>query len=517
MQKKCLYLYPNGEDTQSVYIIIKELNKQGYFSFDNIILVDDREIKTSLAYLQEEIKHNGELWIFHQDTKLFDRLCQNAAHIPYRNGIQYLQKILYKIILKINLIEIEKNERNNTFVLLNYSCYFLLCFWSALDKNSAFVQLLKQLSRQIGIFFSVYFNIECNTIGIAYSGFSSGKHLGEIGKILKERGYKVVYVVDNKNLDNLPANIRQNAIYCPAQGSYIGMLLNIFQLYITHLEPHTTPNWGSKVVYVPHAYIDPIAALIQRRRPLDDFWFSKKMGINGYRVVSSLSNYKIFKDKFEECGYQDELVCGGYPSLDNYIVGYERTSREVECGGGGDILIAINETNNIQIIYELLRKIQDKIQQYKSDFKVIFRPHPSLFKSVMYEMIHREFCDKEWFIYDTSSRLSVEVMYSSLCLIGDYSSLVYTYSLCTLKPTILIAPKESLQNTYKGISFYNPILHICAQTAQDIYKALECINQENKQERAKRIKEYREKEVFNLGHSSEFIADFIENKLREIP
>ncbi|WP_304400182.1 CDP-glycerol glycerophosphotransferase family protein, partial [Helicobacter rodentium] len=183
----------------------------------------------------------------------------------------------------------------------------------------------------------------------------------------------------------------------------------------------------------------------------------------------------------------------------------------------GNILIAINENDNVQIIYEVLQKIQDKRLQSKSDFKVIFRPHPSLVKSAMYEMIYREFCDKEWFIYDTSSRLSVEVMYSSLCLIGDYSSLVYTYSLCTLKPTILIAPKESLQNTYKGISFYNPILHICAQTAQDIYKALECINQENKQERAKRIKEYREKEVFNLGHSSEFIADFIENKLREIP
>ncbi|WP_300955893.1 CDP-glycerol glycerophosphotransferase family protein [Helicobacter rodentium] len=517
MQKKYLYLYPNGEDTHSAYVVIKELNKQGYLAFDDIMLVDDKDTKTSLVYLQEEIKYNGELWIFHQDIKLFHRLCQNAKHIPYYNGIQYLQKILYEIICKMSLIEIEKNERNNTFVLLNYSCYFLLHFWLTLDKNCAFVQSLKQMSRQISAFFLAHFNIKYNVIGITYSRFSSGKHLGKIGKILQERGYAVIYVVDDKNLDNLPTHIQHNAIYCPVQGSYIGVLLNMFQLYITHLEPHTTPNWGNKVVYVSHAYIDPIASLIQRRRPLDDFWFSKKMGINGYRIVTSLSNYKIFKDKFDEFGYQDELGCGGYPSLDSYIAEYEEISKEVECWGGGNILIAINENDNVQIIYEVLQKIQDKRLQSKSDFKVIFRPHPSLVKSAMYEMIYREFCDKEWFIYDTSSRLSVEVMYSSLCLIGDYSSLVYTYSLCTLKPTILIAPKESLQNTYKGISFYNPILHICAQTAQDIYKALECINQENKQERAKRIKEYREKEVFNLGHSSEFIADFIENKLREIP
>ncbi|WP_300760745.1 CDP-glycerol glycerophosphotransferase family protein [Helicobacter sp. UBA3407] len=516
MQKKCLYLYPNGEDTHSAYIVIKELNKQGYLTFDDIMLVDDKEIKTSLAYLQEEIKHNGELWIFHQDTKLFHRLCQNAKHIPYCNGIQYLQKFLYEIICKMSLNEIEKNQRNDTFMLLNNSYYFLLHFWLTLDKNCAFVELLRQISKQISAFFLAYFNIKCNTIGITYSRFSSGKHLGKIGKILQERGYVVTYVVDDKNLDNLPAHIQQNAIYCPVQGSYIGVFLNMFQLYITHLEPHTTPNWGNKVIYVSHAYIDPIASLIQRRRPLDNFWFSKKMGINGYRIVTSLSNYKILKDKFDEFGYQDELVCGGYPSLDSYIAEYEEISKEVECGGG-NILIAINEISNIQIIYEVLQKIQDKRRQSKSDFKVIFRPHPSFVKSAIYEMIYRKFCDKEWFVYDTSSRLSAEVMHSSFCLIGDYSSLVYTYPLCTLKPAILIASKESLKNTYKGISFYNSILHICAQTAQDVCKALEFINQENKQERAKRIKEYREKEVFNLGYSSEFIAAFIEKKLREMP
>ena len=185
--------------------------------------------------------------------------------------------------------------------------------------------------------------------------------------------------------------------------------------------------------------------------------------------------------------------------------------------GGDNILIAINENNNVQIVYEVLQKIQDKMLQSKSDFKVIFRPHPSLAKSAMYEIVYREFRDKEWFVYDTSSRLSAEAMHSSFCLIGDHSSLVYTFPLCTLKPAILLVPKESLQNTYKGISFYNPILHICAQTAQDIYKALECINQENKQERAKQIKQYREKEVFNFRYSNIFIVDCIMQKSKEIP
>ena len=42
------------------------------------------------------------------------------------------------------------------------------------------------------------------------------------------------------------------------------------------------------------------------------------------------------------------------------------------------------------------------------------------------------------------------------------------------------------------------------------------ILEENQQRREENIKEYRKKEVFNLGKSSEFIANFIIQKLEEI-
>lgn len=515
---KTLYLYPNGEDSQVIYVVLQELQKRGYINYDEILFVDDNQEGAQINHLRQEIQQNGELWIVHQDKSIYDKLCQNADGIPFVDGMEALEEILCNAINEIKDREIKQNIANNAFCLLNVASYFLLHFYISLNKQSAFVQTMQQIAKHIQILLQSYFKINVNAIGIPITNFSGGKHLGKIGDILEKRGIAVKYIAnDLQILHSLLPDKKKNAIICPWQNGFIGILVNPFKLQVTCLMPHTAPNWGNKTIYVSHAYIDPIASLIQRRRPLDDFWFSKKMGINGYRIVTSLSNYKIFKDKFDEFGYQDELVCGGYPSLDSYIAEYEEISKEVECGGGDNILIAINENNNVQIVYEVLQKIQDKMLQSKSDFKVIFRPHPSLAKSAMYEIVYREFRDKEWFVYDTSSRLSAEAMHSSFCLIGDHSSLVYTFPLCTLKPAILLVPKESLQNTYKGISFYNPILHICAQTAQDIYKALECINQENKQERAKQIKQYREKEVFNLGHSSEFIADFIEGKLREIP
>lgn len=115
--------------------------------------------------------------------------------------------------------------------------------------------------------------------------------------------------------------------------------------------------------------------------------------------------------------------------------------------------------------------------------------------------------------YDTSNRLSAEKMGECLCLIGDYSSLVYTFPLTTLKPAILIGSDN--QNTYKEISFYNPKLHFYARNVKECLESIEQIKNEDKAQRALRIKEYREKEVFNLGCSSAFIADFIAKKMKK--
>ncbi len=505
-----LYLYPHGEDTQAAWFIIKELQRQNLFPICEIVFVDDKNPQTSLENLRSTIIANGVLWILHQDREMFRKLCANAADIPFIEGIENLKGVLHRAIEKLDKNEILQNHHNDATMLLNYASYFMLHFWISLNEDSLFVQIMKRLSEDISAYFAAQFCITNNTIAIASTHFSSGKHLGEIGKKLESMGQKVVYVVnDEQSLQKLP----ENAICCPLQLGYMGILLRVFRLYVTCQMPLTAPNWGQKVIYVSHAYIDPIAALAQRNRPLDDFWFSKKMGINGYRMVPSMSNYLIFKDKFAEHGYQNELVCAGYPSLDSYIAAYHHTAN---IGEGAGILIAINEHSNVRIIYDVLQELRKKYHQSIAiTQKIIFRPHPSFHKTSLYNKIYHEFHVYDWFVYDTSARLSAETMHACGCLIGDFSSLVYTFPLCTLKPAILLISKESLQNTYNGVGFYNPILHFYATNVAECLQSIETIAQEDKQQRAQNIKEFREKEVFHLGDSSTFIAAFIAQKLQE--
>ena len=72
---KTLYLYPNSEDTQAVYVILQELQKQCYTKFDEILFVDDNQEGAQLNYLRQEIQQNGELWIVHQDKNIYNKLC----------------------------------------------------------------------------------------------------------------------------------------------------------------------------------------------------------------------------------------------------------------------------------------------------------------------------------------------------------------------------------------------------------------------------------------------------------
>lgn len=505
MQKKSknLYLYPNGEDTQAAHLMIKELQKQHYMEQRQIFIVDDSLESTSLSFLKNSIQE-GELWIIHQDKDFYKKLFENAKSLPLvKNGIESLEKVFKEALENFNFEWVKENVINDHFLFLSYTGYFCLHFWISLDEKNAFVVAFKELCFRANDYFTSYFNLQSPVVGIQVTTFSGGKHLGEIGDFLQRQNLRVIYVYyDEESYVCLPPSKRSQSICFPLQSSYMGIFLNIFQFYVTCLMPLTAPSWGGKYVYVSHAYIDPIAALYQRNRPLDDFWFKRKMGINGFRMITSVSNYKILEEKFLECGYEEELVCAGYPSLDSYILEYSKIPPMVNAE---TILIAINDTKNLVLVKELLKVFLTNNQ------KVILRPHPGSKKEDYQEILN--FPRGGGVFYDTSNRLSAEKMGECLCLIGDYSSLVYTFPLTTLKPAILIGSDN--QNTYKGIGFYNPTLHFYARDVKECLESIEKIKNEDKDQRALSIKEYREKEVFNLGCSSAFIADFIAKKMKK--
>lgn len=512
-KSKTIYLYPSGEDSQAAFIILEQIKK--FFAIKAIEFIDDGSHLTSLENCQNPIKKNGELWIIHQDKSVYDKLVLNAKNldIEFFNGIQKCEELLFACFGKINKEESYK-EKGESFYLLNYMAYFILHFFISLRQDGVFLQEFFALVRKKEKSFKKQLKIKQDTIGIQRTSFGSNKHLGEIANKLEEKNIKIAYIYGEEDLYLKEREFyKDKCIFFPLQSSYFGCFLNLFKFYVTCLMPHTTPEGGTKYIYVPHAFIDPIATLAQRKRPLDAFYFKRKMGINGYRIISSLSNFKIYKEGFKGSGYEEELVCGGYPSLDLNIKEYQDYGVN-SSGGGGDILIAINKKENLAIIDSFLEGFQERISL---KHKVYFRPYPGNIAKQENLKIIEKYQNQPWFIYDKTQKLSAEVMHRCCVLIGDHSSLVYTFALTCLKPVILLF-KEVLENEFAGVRFVNPLLHKMASNKEEMFQKLEEIfNEDLKQKKIRQeaIQKYREKEVFHLGKSSEFIANFIARKCEE--
>ncbi|MDA3967592.1 hypothetical protein [Helicobacter sp. WB40] len=520
MLKKCetIYLYPKGEDTQSLFVIMQELQRQNIVSM-NIKFVDDSFCETSLQSLKEEILKNGKLWIVHQDSKLYERLSNNAdiLNIPYHNGIEELESLMLILLNNIEINKIYENKRDDEFLALTYLAYFVLHFFISLKKDSVFYCSFLNIVEKINNHYAKKFPHFKNSIGITRTTFGNNKHLGNIAEILESKGVDTIYIYGEEEFYLKEKELfGDKCIFIPIFNSYFGCFLSVFRFVVTCLMPHNTPNIGSKYIYVPHAIIDPIASLFQRNRPLDAFFFKRRVGINGYRIISTKSNYKIFEKEVRNLGYEHELICGGYPSLDINLKEYKNyLSTHNLCGGGGNILVSVNSIENLRVVEELL----DKFEREFINTKVYFRPYPGRILVQESQKIAEKYQNKDWFIYDSSKKLSVKIMYDCALLLGDYSSLVYTFPLTTLKPAILlVSGMVSPNNCYNGVSFFNSKIHVKANNCDEAIKIIKNIKAQSRtisNKKAKEIAIFREEEVFNLGCASEFIADFIISKIGE--
>lgn len=509
-KSKKIFLYPNGEDSQAAYYVIREL--RGLTGFSEILFIDDAVENLSLDEILPSLSSLDEIWIFHQDDVIFRNLIQKANRVsicPVFNGISRLKEVVSHAIKGFSYKII--NEKALELQCVNFCCYFFLHFYFSIKKDSKFIEDFRQEIENLNVYYRKKFKIQKNTVGVPVS---NNKHMGDIVSCLESnREINVFYFCYSQEiLDSLPQPLRDKTVVFREHCTYMGTLMHVFKYYMTTSIPMQSPNWSSKKIYVPHAYIDPIAALIQRKRPLDDFWFKRRVGINGYRVVSSQSNYKIYKDEFEKLGYEGELVCGGYPSLDVSIDKYKKLSLDGKVDN--NILIAVNTLDNVKMMEKFLMQIQNSLYLL-SGVKIIFRPYPGHIGHDVVNKFREKFLKYDWFVYDDSSQLSAENMRNSCVLIGDYSSLVWTFPLTTLKPAILVfKDKKNLENSYNGVRFFNPLLHFAASNPDEIFNCIKKARH-NTKERAQKILEYRQNEVFNLGKSGEFIANFIIEKLKE--
>ena len=213
----------------------------------------------------------------------------------------------------------------------------------------------------------------------------------------------------------------------------------------------------------------------------------KKFNLN-YVFSTCLQNYNI-ESKLND-GF--EVIKGGYPGIDYNISHFKQISSKY-------VVIALDSEEYLtyQTIEELIKLLLD------NEFKVIYRPHPECINIKLPNIKHKNYIlDENLSILDTMSK--------SFTYITNFSSTAHTYPLTTLRKSILYMPKDYFDRKILGQSFFDENLHEKASNFDEllaVVKKLHALKDDKASQ--EKIAKYRAEQVFNLGHSSEFIADFI--------
>ncbi|RAX56889.1 hypothetical protein CCZ01_08085 [Helicobacter monodelphidis] len=123
----------------------------------------------------------------------------------------------------------------------------------------------------------------------------------------------------------------------------------------------------------------------------------------------------------------------------------------------------------------------------------------------------------EMFVYDTTPRMSKELMEEAFVIIGHGSSVVQTFPLTTFKPAILFMPDKEFftRNSLDSKFVANEKTHILAHSVDEILEICQQL-QRDSQAHQQEIKAYREEHIYNLGRSNQFIANFIEKLVLKV-
>ena len=147
-------------------------------------------------------------------------------------------------------------------------------------------------------------------------------------------------------------------------------------------------------------------------------------------IFLASKNTKIVGDQlFKNEKKKPKISIIGYFKLD-YLLKYKSNNRVTS--------IVIAPTNFLAFkkfsLYSELRNLIN-ILLSKTNYNIIFRPHPSNLNSIKVAKIVKTFKRNKKFTFDISKDYS-EVYNNSVCLITDLSGTAYTYAFLTKRPVI---------------------------------------------------------------------------------
>lgn len=151
--------------------------------------------------------------------------------------------------------------------------------------------------------------------------------------------------------------------------------------------------------------------------------------------------------------------------------------------------------------------------------KVVCRLHPNLReyeKQQFYKEI-KNWCLHKNFIFDETSSYLNSYINNSFALLTDESSMGVSYPLTYLKPAIIYMPNKRKfgVEALDGIHLYSKEANLIIDNFDNLKDIVGDIKSFKVFKFEEQIRKFREKQVYNIRHSSEYLSEFINNLCKE--
>lgn len=506
------YVYPNGGCAEILVRILQD-------RFSNVIFsgIDDKEEITSLDKNIEQIKKSGK-YVLLMGGDVYEECEEKCkkANLNFVDGREYVAFILSSEILKLAAgggAEFRLLEENRVLHILEdrwikhyyffYDLFTCYCPKIALEElRLSVLEYCKVTQKQIEKY-NYSFNLK-NGICLDYA-----PHILEIASNI-DKETKVAWYFGSmdyydKNKDKINKNC--NIVVAP------WVIADFFMNYKVALKLSggmpTLNLENRKLVGLGHSLAEAFAfapkAMKQKNLEAYAYYYFSPFA---YYCAMDMESSKAFSNIFKKVGLGVQVLECGSPRLDY--------KKEVKTSYKSLVeqFLFIPRLMRAEELKEAIKFLLD------SGKRVIFRPHPSLKSYVEYMgsdnpyKALEEFREHSNFSFDLSEKIENKLLLKSI-VISDNSSVAYSTPLSVCKPIVLYAfPKREFDLRVKnfGISFVNAKFHRVALNLEEFKREalkLEEDLKDNGVEVLQDLEKYQKEQVYYLGDSAKYLAEFL--------
>ena len=276
----------------------------------------------------------------------------------------------------------------------------------------------------------------------------------------------------------------------------------------------------SKKIYLNHHIYDSPLVNFEKEKHL-----CKRLSSYDIVLIASQNLIKLYNDMFERHNNDQEIKMPelkeiGYPKFDFL----QKKINDLNIEDKKSILISptnIAADPKFSLMNDLSELINELLN--KTDFNIIFRPHPmNRYDSIIWN-IRDVFKGNKNFYYDISDDYT-EVFSKSFCMIADHSDTAYMFSFLTMCPVVFYS-NENLENfinskeeqvksfNYKNLNYFinRDKIGIIVNNVSSISNKINMLNEDYKKYESSILK-FRS-EIRYLGQSKKRFEEEIKNLL----